>query len=410
MKIITEPLQLKKKTLQKQLDVFWRIAFDPEYRQFRQDFIRLRMKLLREPANLQENLDPKELQGWTPIRLLWYFENPSVAWLDLGQTPFTDTTAIRTICRSWRKQNRPQPVWTNLDTLIALKDISPGLKPKGFFFNTWKCGSTLLSKMICSLERNLVISESQVIRDAAIFSHFLTGSDRASDSFRIELLQSAISALGQPRLGVEENYIVRFDRPSIVDLPLIRRAFPETPIIFLYRHPVEVMVSMLTQNRPILKELKKNSFLFKRRLNSSAIDLNRISPEKAHLLNQILDLSSSDIKAMSYEELEARLLGLFFEMSTHYIDQKTLVVNYDQLLSESCLSKILEFYQIQVSANEKETMLKQLQSYSKEDMRNRKYKDDRAEKQKIASGKMLDSVEKWAMASYRNLERMKMSV
>lgn len=410
MKVIPEPLQLKKKMLQKQLNELWREAVDPEYRQFRQDFVRLRTKFLRKPTSLQENIDPKELKDWTPARLILNLENSGVAWLDLGRTPFTDTTAIRTICRSWQKQNRPRPIWTNLDVLIALKDISPGLKPKGFFFNTWKCGSTLLSKMLCSLDRNLVISESQVIRDAAGLSGFMTGFDKLSESFRIELLQSTVSALGQPRLGVEENYVVRLDRPSMLDLPLIRKAFPETPIIFLYRHPVEVMVSMLTQSRNVIRGLRADHSLVRRRLNSSAIDLNRISPEKSHLLDKILDFSSSNLEIMSDEEFEARSLGLFFEIPTHYLDKKTLVVNYEQLLSASCLSKILDFYQIQVSVAEEETMLKQLKFYAKEDMRDQKYRDDRSEKQKIASNKILDAAEKWAMESYRNLESTKMPI
>jgi len=52
-----------------------------------------------------------------------------------------------------------------------------------------------------------------------------------------------VGALGQPRDCSQRRLFVKFDAWSILDLPLIRRAFPEVPWLFLYRDPVEVLVS-----------------------------------------------------------------------------------------------------------------------------------------------------------------------
>ncbi len=60
-------------------------------------------------------------------------------------------------------------------------------------------------------------------------------------------LRGMLSALGQRRNGDEKKFFVKFDSWHTINLPLIRRAFPDVPWIFLYRDPLEVMVSQLRQ-------------------------------------------------------------------------------------------------------------------------------------------------------------------
>ena len=61
---------------------------------------------------------------------------------------------------------------------------------------------------------------------------------------RLEWLRWMVEVLGRPR-AQEKHYIIRFDARNIIDLPLIRRAFPNVPWVFVYRDPIEVMVSHL---------------------------------------------------------------------------------------------------------------------------------------------------------------------
>ena len=53
------------------------------------------------------------------------------------------------------------------------------------------------------------------------------------------------SALGQPRHG-ETHYFIKLDCWHTAALPLFRHAFPDVPWVFLYREPVEVLMSQLT--------------------------------------------------------------------------------------------------------------------------------------------------------------------
>jgi hypothetical protein len=403
MGILPDTFLLKQKALEKQLSDRWRRLSDLKYRHFWDDYQQLE-KLLSVPTNIEENIEPEQFKGWTPIELHLSKHFQGVAWLNVGQAYFTDKRSTFTVCRSWQNQNKPQPIWTQLDVLTKLQNISPGLKPKGFIFNVSKCGSTLLARMLSSLPRNLVISEDGTINKSLMPNELMAEVDGFPESSRVELFRSVISALGQPRLGVEENYIIRFSPFNVLALPFIKHIFPEVPWVFLYRHPLEVVVSDLID----LETYKHIAGLVRQILNLTASDITRISPEHSHLAKEILDFSASEIATMSDEEFLARRNRAYSQMAYHYFDPKnTLLINYNQLLSESGLSQIIDFFKIEISDAEMVKMLDNLKVYSKENIRQKVYKDDRADKQKIASKKVRALVDRWAMEPYLKLEEIR---
>jgi len=105
-----------------------------------------------------------------------------------------------------------------------------------------RCGSTLVSQMLAALPRNVVISEAGPI-DSVLRAKFREPS--ITEEQRADWLRWTISALGQRRSDVEKDLFIKFDSWSVLDLPLISRAFPSAPWIFLYRNPIEVLVSQL---------------------------------------------------------------------------------------------------------------------------------------------------------------------
>jgi hypothetical protein len=94
--------------------------------------------------------------------------------------------------------------------------------------------------MLAALPGHVVIAEAHSI-DQALRAHL--DDPGVTDDQRITWLRGLVSALGQPRPGGETRYFVKFDSWSILELPLIRRAFPSMPWLFVYRDPVEVMAS-----------------------------------------------------------------------------------------------------------------------------------------------------------------------
>jgi len=189
------------------------------------------------------NVAANQLDGWVPIRVYWNEKRPFVDWCWIGMCRFTEPFFDHTIDRALRLPFstlfRPQ---TSIQILEERSAISPGLEPRGFIFHMSRCGSTLVSQMLAALTSTVVISEAGPV-DSLLRMRFTDGS--ITDANRIDWLRWLVAALGQRWCGNEEHLFIKFDSWTAVELPLIHRAFPSVPWIFLFRDPIEVLVSQL---------------------------------------------------------------------------------------------------------------------------------------------------------------------
>jgi hypothetical protein len=187
-------------------------------------------------------------RGWIPIRFFWVDGRPMVDWCLLGSQrltePFFEGSILRAIEHPFHNAFRRQ---TPVEALGEWSLESPGIQPAGFIFHQSRCGSTLISRMLAALERNVVLSEPAPA-DAVLRAHFRRPD--ISDAQRVEWFRWMVSALGQPRAGGEDRLFIKFDAWNIAELPIIRQAFPDTPWMFLYREPVEVLVSQMARPAP----------------------------------------------------------------------------------------------------------------------------------------------------------------
>lgn len=191
------------------------------------------------------DLNVENFNNWLPIRIFAENEQVFVEWLFIGETrfvePFHDDT-LNIILRNPFNQLFRQK--TPIEFLGKLYEQKRGIEPNGFIFHVSRCGSTLVSQMFAALEKNIVISEASVIdKIIRADSYFPT----VSEEQKITWLRWLFSALSQKRFPNEENFIVKFDSWSVLSLALIEKAFPDVPWIFMYRNPVEVIVSNLRQ-------------------------------------------------------------------------------------------------------------------------------------------------------------------
>ncbi len=184
--------------------------------------------------------DFQDLAGWMPIGFEWGAKGASVDWCYLEGIQFTDpffeNTLQRAIAEPYRLLFRRT---TPLEVLLERAESHPGMEPDGFVFHMSRCGSTLISQMLAASPRNLSISEGWAIESALSADLRHRG---VTDEDRVEWLRAVVAAIGQPRPGVS-RFFLKFDATHTLDLPLIRRAYPGVPWVFLYRNPVEVMVS-----------------------------------------------------------------------------------------------------------------------------------------------------------------------
>ena len=140
-------------------------------------------------------------------------------------------------------------------------------------------------------------------------------------------LRWMIGALGQPR-GGERHYFIKLDCWHTLALPLFRRAFPDVPWVFLYRDPVEVIVSQMTM--PGLQMVP------------GTLDIG------------LLGLTPADL-VRSREDYCARVLAAVCEPVLREANDKALLINYSDL-PQAAWSAILPHFGIESGASDRAVM------------------------------------------------------
>jgi gluconate kinase len=168
-----------------------------------------------------------------------------VDWGYVGSHRFSDPFFIQTINQCLRHPaNLLFRHRTPLESLGQIAASFRNVQPRGFIFHMSRCGSTLVSQMLAALPQNVVLSEAGPIDDV-LRAHFRNPA--ITEPERIQWLQWLITALASQRNPEEKNLFIKFDSWHVMFRPLIQRAFPGVPWIFLYREPVEVMASAQKQ-------------------------------------------------------------------------------------------------------------------------------------------------------------------
>ena len=182
-----------------------------------------------------------DFAGWMPVRVHWTPSGLKLEWRYIGDLRFTDPFFEQTVGRCIGPPNQPVDCRdTPIEALAELADCLPGLAPTGFLFHMSRCGSTLISQMLAVQPENVVISEADPI-DGVLRAHMRDPKITAAQ--QAMWLRLLLQMFGQRRFAGEKRLFVKFDCWHTLCLPLIQQAFPEVPWVFLYREPVEVLVS-----------------------------------------------------------------------------------------------------------------------------------------------------------------------
>jgi hypothetical protein len=239
-----------------------------------------------------------------------------------------------------------------------------------------RCGSTVISQMLASLEENVMVSEAGPV-DALARAHLR--APLTPEEQRIEWLQWMVSALGQRRAGKEARYFLKLDARTTFELPLLRKAFPQVPWIFLYRDPVEVLVSLV--NRPS-------------------------SMTTPGMGENLLHLPMSEIADMAMEEYAARVLGrLCEEAARQFPSRQGMLVNYRQI-PESVWSELPGHFGFPLASEAIERMQQAAGWHAKEP--GRRFEADSARRQSEASEKVRLAAEQWVAPQYARLEELRL--
>src|SRR5262249_54972670 len=103
-----------------------------------------------------------------------------------------------------------------------------------------RSGSTLLARLATFEDKSILVSEPELLYE--LLKHNLKDAfDRPVEN----ILRQAVRALGRIRFGNERRYVLKLSSQMTRYLPEFRKAFPQTPIVWLQRQPAEIIESNL---------------------------------------------------------------------------------------------------------------------------------------------------------------------
>lgn len=310
------------------------------------------------------------LRGFLPFQVIRDEGANLLAWCKFGDVPLEAPFFIRDI---FRRPFLPdsQFVTTTMDTLLEAEESLRGLQPNGFIFHMSACGSTLLANMLRAIPCNISLGEPNVLYDLLAFN-------RNSEDV-IRLFRGCVNALGQRRLGVEENYIIKFGSASTLFLPQIIEAFPEVPRVFLYRNPVEVLVSNM--------KMPTQEWLFESEV--TGLD-STVMTER----NTVLENCAAALR---------RSIEAFLDHSR----DNHLIANYSQF-SPRLLERILNFFSISASPADMDLMLSVGNRHAHG--RESSFEPDTDKKQSLASERLREVAQEYLFDLYEKLEGMRIGL
>lgn len=248
-----------------------------------------------------------EFRGWRPIRAWHEAQGWRLDWCWFGEQrltrPFFHDDVEQALRLPFNLAFRRE---TGLAELLDWQRVSPGLAPSLLVFHASRCGSTLLAQMLAGLDSHLVLSEPGPL-DSLLRGHYRHDWEEGRQE---QAVIAMLSALAQSAGPPARHLVVKLDAWNLFELPLIRRCFPDTPWIFLYRDPLEIAASHL--NMPGMQMIPGQ-------LNPSPLNLadEPVAPREAyiaHRLGRLLALAVEACRehgglAVSYEELPQVLGG-----------------------------------------------------------------------------------------------------
>jgi hypothetical protein len=324
-----------------------------------------------------------ELKGWMPVDAVVVDGRPGLAWLNMEGVEFAEPFFKQTLARLKSQHPELRERFTEFDTLLQLENTFDSVEPTGFIFHSSRCGSTLLANACRAIEGAVVLSEPPAVDK--LVARFITDvdDDGTKEKLYSIFLRGVVKVLGQHRRGDEQHLFVKFACCSVSQIERIRRIWPRVPWIFLYRDPVETIVSNM-QNLPAW-----------------------LLDEDRRVLASIVGGSPAEAAAMSVEELCARAIGSFYASAHRVANDRALLLNYNQL-SLAEIANALTFFGVTPATAEIETIARQSQTYSKSISGERAFIADTGAKQRAAGEPVRELAQRWANEPYQLLEQKRL--
>uniref|UniRef100_A0A7S2S3F9 Sulfotransferase domain-containing protein n=1 Tax=Eucampia antarctica TaxID=49252 RepID=A0A7S2S3F9_9STRA len=263
------------------------------------------------------------------------------------------------------------------------------MAPKGFVFHESRCGSTLVANSLAAMDpsKNRVYSESppplEVLKSCGLHKGACGGGDQA-----IQLFRDVVYMMGRTNDAKEQNLFFKIQSVGTKYIDIARMAFPEVPWIFVYRDPVQVMMSHLKygpHRANCVRQLSIPPTHLKTILDGKGLTKKKMTPEHqcAIHLNTLCESAVSSLQSSpSYGK----------------------AVNYNLLPGILVDSIVPEHFGVPLSSADRARITEISSTYSKGKGEAIEWKEDSSEKEKNASVEVKSAADLFLYESFRKLE------
>ena len=327
--------------------------------------------------------DVAELKGWLPVDAEVIDGKPGLRWMDFSGAELAEPFFQQTIARLRSSSSKRRERFCEFDISLQ-QPIAECLTPDGFIFHSSRCGSTLVANACRILDESIVVSEAPALDK--LLTRFITDAqnDRVKELVYSLILRSIVNALGQKRSGHEQHFFIKLSCCSTLVLDHMLRIWPQVPCLFIYRDPVETLVSNI-----------------------------RTLPEWTHdcsanFWSSVLNIEPDMVRTLEQEEFCARALGMFYAKALENLNDRLMLINYEQL-SVSTMIKVLRFFGKSLNATQLDQLNHVMAMYSKDENALEEFKSDTAVKRSLTSTAVVEAASLWASDLYQKLEARRWS-
>lgn len=282
--------------------------------------------------------------------------NGKVFWADIGDAPYREWQHIFTVSALAEQGAIAESFVTDFAILQDDRILTDPIVPSGFMFHISRCGSTLTGKALARSPRHLVINQGAPLQRgfwATITRDWAQPAEPSPQN--LKAFRNLVLAMTRRRFPQEERSFIKFISWNTLYMDFALAAFPQTPALFLYREPVEVIASVLRE--------------------TSAVVWAKGRPQAGYLSGLDWRTTQQMEKVAYLAHCFARYLEFAAKM-----DDRVALLNYTDIKPErfgDILARGLDFAP---ASDELALMVEQFAFHSKDDNNKQQFKSDSAEK------------------------------
>ncbi len=297
-------------------------------------------------------MEKSSLAGWLPVALNPFDRTLLTVGVDDPEAVRLDLPFYHHAIEHLQANGAPERTF-ELDQLDSPSSTRP---LGGFVFHASRCGSTLVAQAIATMAGHTVIAEAQPI-NASLYLR----DDR--QRLTVTLLRAMCQWRPNDQVFIKQTSInVTRGARHLAD-------FPNANWVFVYRDPVEIMVSIARSDAGWSRA--------------------RHEPSHAARLLRVSD----DISQMATEDYYGLAIDCMFRAALELDTGRGLFIDYADLNLDGLVA-VLEHLGVDVTEERRATVQASMQVYSKDRQRRRAHVGDRASKQAMATPSMRTAAER----------------